>query len=485
MIKKLDKHLLREFYKCADRFWMMMNTESGSREENPYQEYFSGQKRMIEHYALELLKQKPNHSFATQVDFQTESLKTKVDIYEKDLKTGKTALYEVYSSKGFRSHQLWDLAFIAYVLKQSAEALTKIYGVYLNTDYCKDEASIDPAKLIIVKDLTYETRKLIPIVEKRIKEAIAFAAYPHTVSKASHSCRNRDCIALKKLYPESEMTGSIFELKGLDKDKFHQLLEDEILFISDLPENFGLSFQQKRQIELSRRLEPLVDEPALETWLKQLKYPIYFLDYEAISPNVPIYQGSYPYQHVVFQFSLHVIEKELANPVHFEYLGDDKGTPILDILRLLSSHIKDDEGTVLVWHDSFEKARNKEMALSFPEFSKFLHSLNDRIVDMERIFNPDHGCYHDPKFNGKSSLKTILPVICPDFYFHADLDISDGMMASILWYNFLKSSNSRPDYILREQLLEYCKLDTLAMVKILEFLIKRSNSKLHSTSRVS
>jgi hypothetical protein len=142
-------------------------------------------------------------------------------------------------------------------------------------------------------------------------------------------------------------------------------------------------------------------------------------------------------------------------------------------LKILSNSVKDDDGTVLVWHDSFEKARNKEMASSFPEFSKFLKSLNDRIVDMERVFNPDHGCYHDPKFTGKSSLKTILPVICPDFYFHSDLDISDGMMASILWYNFLDSSDSEPSTLLRTQLLEYCKLDTLAMVKILEFLIRR------------
>jgi hypothetical protein len=473
MIKKLDKHLLREFHKCADRFWMMMNSETGSREENPYQDYFSGQKRMIEHYALELLKQKSNHTFATQVDFQTESLKTKVDIYEKDLTTGKTALYEVYSSKGFRTHQLWDLAFMAYVLKQSGEVLTKIFGVYLNTDYYKDEASIDPANLIIVKDLTYETRKLIPIVEKRIKEAIAFAAYPHTPNKSSHSCRNRDCIALKSLYPESEMAGSIFELKGLDKEKFQQLLEDEILFIADLPNDFSFSFQQRRQIELTKRVKPLVDESALAFWLEQLKYPIYFLDYEAISPNIPIYKGSQPYQHIVFQFSLHVIEKELAEPKHFEYLPDNKHTPTQDILKILSNSIKDDDGTVLVWHDSFEKARNKEMASSFPEFSKFLKSLNDRIVDMERVFNPDHGCYHDPKFTGKSSLKTILPVICPDFYFHSDLDISDGMMASILWYNFLSSSDSEPSALLRTQLLEYCKLDTLAMVKILEFLIRR------------
>ena len=51
-----------------------------------------------------------------------------------------------------------------------------------------------------------------------------------------------------------------------------------------------------------------------------------------------------------------------------------------------------------------------------------------------------------------------------------NLDISDGGMASSEWLRMIQLIDDEAKSEIRKQLLQYCGLDTLAMVKILEIM---------------
>tara|TARA_B100000949_G_C13986440_1_gene327335 strand:- start:63 stop:482 length:420 start_codon:yes stop_codon:yes gene_type:complete len=122
-------------------------------------------------------------------------------------------------------------------------------------------------------------------------------------------------------------------------------------------------------------------------------------------------------------------------------------------------------GSVVSWHASFEKSRNKEMALLFPEYSDFLQDMNERTVDLEDVFK---SAYVDARFDGSTSIKKVLPVLCPELSYKG-LEVQDGASAMDAWEQMIKATGAEADQR-ASSLLSYCKLDTFAMVKIHLFL---------------
>jgi hypothetical protein len=99
-----------------------------------------------------------------------------------------------------------------------------------------------------------------------------------------------------------------------------------------------------------------------------------------------------------------------------------------------------------------------------PEYADFYEKLNDRIVDLMTPFS--NNWYIDADFCGSASIKKVLPVLVPELS-HKMLDISDGATAQRLWMEAVLDGK-RPDEKekILSDLLDYCKLDTLAMVEI-------------------
>lgn len=121
------------------------------------------------------------------------------------------------------------------------------------------------------------------------------------------------------------------------------------------------------------------------------------------------------------------------------------------------------EPTLIALSQTIE--RNRDMALLFPEKAKLLTELNERMVDLEDVFKSD---YVDARFDGLTSIKKVLPVICPELSYK-ELDVQDGASAMEAWQRMIEADKAEADEI-AEALLSYCKLDTLAMVDIYRFL---------------
>ena len=70
---------------------------------------------------------------------------------------------------------------------------------------------------------------------------------------------------------------------------------------------------------------------------------------------------------------------------------------------------------------------------------------------------------------GSSSIKKVLPAIVPSFKdAYTNLNLMHYGGEAMSEYAKLKGKNKGEQDATRKALLEYCKLDTLAMVKVLE-----------------
>jgi hypothetical protein len=246
--------------------------------------------------------------------------------------------------------------------------------------------------------------------------------------------------------------------------KARSYYEQGIRTLRDVPDDLKLSVTQKNQVRAAKDGAPIIDRVGIKRTLDALPYPLYFLDYETFAASIPPFDDFKPCQVMPFQYSVHVMEAPTAEPIHVDYLAPKFGNTIPDLCRSLRGHIGT-SGTVVVWNKRFENNRNEEMGKLSPDDEPFLTSLNERMFDLMDIFADQ--LYVDARFDGSCSIKNILPVLVPTLSYK-DLPIREGMGASISWYRtFGPGTTAEQQAKTRKNLLDYCKLDTFAMVEIL------------------
>ncbi len=132
-----------------------------------------------------------------------------------------------------------------------------------------------------------------------------------------------------------------------------------------------------------------------------------------------------------------------------------------------------DNGSVIVWYQIFEKSRNTELANMLPQYADRLENINSRVVDLMIPFKNDWVINKD--FFGSASIKKVLPALCNNKEFdYSAMEVGDGQTAQRVWSEFFikkfaEKTEKEKEKVLKD-LIEYCKLDTFAMVKILEYL---------------
>ena len=121
---------------------------------------------------------------------------------------------------------------------------------------------------------------------------------------------------------------------------------------------------------------------------------------------------------------------------------------------------------------SFEKTQIKAMAEEFPDLREHLLNICDNIKDLMIPFK-NKDCYLD-EMNGSFSIKYVLPALFPDdeeLNYKNLTGVHNGSEAMGAFVKMSTMSEEEKEKV-RKQLLEYCCLDTLAMVRILEKLYK-------------
>jgi hypothetical protein len=203
--------------------------------------------------------------------------------------------------------------------------------------------------------------------------------------------------------------------------------------------------------------------------VSQLPYPYYFMDFETVNPAIPVWAGTRPYQQVPFQWSCH-IQAENGVMRHEAYLSDAHSDPRLAFTESLVALLGNTTGTIFVYHAPFEKSHLREMAQVFPQYHDQIQGMNARIFDLLPLMR-NH--YYHPNMRGSWSIKAVLPTIADDLDYQ-QLMVSHGGDAMEAFNEMMQLSTSSERYhALKQGLLDYCKLDTLAMVRLVDFVMNK------------
>ncbi len=253
---------------------------------------------------------------------------------------------------------------------------------------------------------------------------------------------------------------SIFTLPNLHWSHMEDIIAEGKATLSEVSGHPHLKPRHERYIEAVRSGEPYVDEPAIRSALAELNTPIHFFDFEAIDYALPKFEGTSPWQKIPFQYSLHILRQD-GTVGHREFLHNGDGDPRPALVENMLDDVKP-EGSIVVYHDTFEEKRLEELREAFPSRADRLQGMIDRLWDQAEVFTWD---FIHPDQKGSWSLKNVLPVFAPDLAYD-DLDIQHGMAAVVKYSEMIASSSEQKQKTLQGQLLEYCERDTYAMVQI-------------------
>ena len=124
-----------------------------------------------------------------------------------------------------------------------------------------------------------------------------------------------------------------------------------------------------------------IDAENIRSFLAELSYPLYFLDFESFQPAVPLYDDSAPYEQIPFQYSLHSLESEGAELRHEAFLAYPGKDPRRELAERLCRDIPADACT-LAYNMGFEKSRIKRLAELYPDLREHLTGIHDHIADL-------------------------------------------------------------------------------------------------------
>lgn len=378
-------------------------------------------------------------------------------------------LVEIKSSTSAKVEHEYDLAFQLHVLEAAGLKIRNIKVLHVNRDFVRN-GEIGHKELIATTDITQNVRALEAETKQNIKKAfevIESSEMPSMSPRYAGLGALGEWLEIYKSINGELGSHHIYNIASANPIALGQLEDLHIEHMKDIPEDFRLKPKQLWQVNAHRAGQRHMDAEKIKGFIGSFKFPLYFLDYETLMGVIPPFDGLKPYQQLPFQYSLHLLEDAKSKPKHYEYLHKENSDPTLPLVKQLKRDIGA-KGTVIVWNESFEKSCNDLMGVLQPDFSDFLLSVNKRVKDLMIPFF--RGWFVDKEFAGSASIKKVLPVLVDTLSYH-DLDIREGGSAQALWMEtFLNGGNAGQKEKITRDLLEYCKLDTLAMVEIYKLL---------------
>lgn len=400
-----------------------------------------------------------------EASFVHEGGACRVDILA-PVEGGAWDLLEVKSSTSVKDVHRADLAFQTWVVRGAGVTVRRACLVRIDTSYVR-QGPIEPERLFAIEDLTAEIEPLVDLVPSEVarQQRIVAEPAPPAVAIGPH-CESPNPCPLIPVCWKGVSGPSVLDLaRGGAKawELFHQGVRE----VAAIPSGVELSELQRIQVEAARAGAARagaarVERAAIAEFLDRLVYPVHYLDFETFQVALPPFDGTRPWQQIPFQWSLHVVDAPGALPRAAAFLADGDGDPrpafLASLRAALASH-----GSIVAFHDRFERQRLEEAAAAFPEHGDGIEALLPRFVDLLEPFARFD--YYHPDQNGSASLKAVLPVLGVRGYDH--LEVQDGTAAA-REYLRLRGGDVAPAERerIRRALLEYCGRDTEGMVEI-------------------
>ena len=395
--------------------------------------------------------------------FLFDGIFVRVDILQQRI-DGSWNVIEVKSTTKTSDTHIADSAVQRYVVEGSGLEVSGVYLMHLNRQ-CRYP---DLQDLFELDDITDETEAVWQTLHPKVAEFYTILQLPEApdIRIGKHCLQPYEC-PFKDYCWKDVKEPSIFSIPRISAQKIDQLTALNIYSIYDIPGTFPLSENQRRYVGLFDQNKAQILWPAIRDELEALQYPLHFLDFETQMDAVPRLPGLRPYDQYAFQYSLHILQ-ENGELSHYEYLHTDDTDPRVPLAEQLCKDIGP-EGTIIAFNDSFERRVIKDLSFVATEYRTQLREMLDRFFDLMKIFR-DY--YFHPAFGGSNSIKAILPVLVPELSYK-DLEVQNGEAAQVVWDQLIKEENQSKRLELAQGLKEYCRLDTLAMVRLYQHLRER------------
>lgn len=382
---------------------------------------------------------------------------------------GELWAIEVKSSADLKDYHLTDASLQYWVMDHCGFKPDRIFLMHINNKFVKN-GPIDPAAFFTLRDITGEVIGRQAMVQEnlsRLKAVIQSNDVEPSVSIGTHCGVPFGCDYMGhcwKHIPEKSVFG-LYSPRNKDWDLYNK----GILSLESIPEDYKLNHRQKLQVEGHKHGKSHIDKGAIQEFMTEWKFPLYFFDFETVFPTIPILDGTSPFQQVPFQYSLHIQHDPMAALEHREFLAQPeqfRSGSAQDPRKALIDQLKRDigpTGNIVAYNASFEMDVISKLANAYPEDRDFLLGLLDRFVDLWIPFRK--GWYYKPEMWNSASIKYVLPAIAPEFSY-ADLEIGNGGDASSTFLSMIldQFEGNREDT--RRHLLAYCERDTEGMVVI-------------------
>lgn len=421
--------------------------------------------QMIRNTAEEMAKGTP---VICEAAFSYEGLYCAVDLLRKDDEHGGWAIYEVKSSAQVKDYYIADVSYQKYVLEHCGVKVTGVYLVNIDSSYVLGPEGLDLSGFFKINDLwdaaSGAQRDTVPGVLETAERVLECEDEPQVdLADCCVECDFfRSCF---RDLPER----SVFDLYRLAKKKMAEFYHQGLVTYEDL-EQAGVikNKTQLRQMDYWLRDKGIYTEKEpLREFLSSLSYPLYFLDFETMGLAVPAYVGTKPFEQIPFQYSLHYIEQEGGELKHKEFLAESGPDPRRAIAEALCRDIPADV-CVTAFHKSTECGILRKLAEQFPDLADHLNAVAANVADLLDPFQK--GWYYKKEIGGSFSIKSVLPAICPndpELDYHELEGVHNGSEAMNIFPQIQYMEKEEQEQV-RRNLLAYCRLDTLAMVKVWE-----------------
>ena len=389
-----------------------------------------------------------------------------VDILHKT--AGGYEIYEVKSAtEPDKEIYAWDVAFQKYILTSCGINVTGTFLVYINNKYVR-HGDIEIKKLFSIKDISEAVDAEYPSVAENVRQARRVLEGEEPAKAISADCNSPYPCPFWQYCTKHIPSPSVFDLYRMNIGKKIELFNKGVVTYEDV-KDMSLTKTQRMQVDsYLGGVDKVVDNKGIRDFLGKLTYPLYFLDFETIQPTVPLYDGTHPYQQITTQYSLHYQLSEGGELLHKEYLAPSNGNPLRPLAERLCEDIPKD-ACVVAYNKKFECGRIEELADLFDDLSAHLTAIKDNIVDLLVPFQG--GSYYVPAMGGSFSIKSVLPALFPndpELDYHALDGLCQNGGDAMNLFPALKDMEPAEEKKARQALLDYCRLDTLAMVKVLQ-----------------
>lgn len=295
---------------------------------------------------------------------------------------------------------------------------------------------------------------------------------------------------------------------GKNRDVVAELAEEGKAGLLDIPDEFltgATGDRQRFQLECHRNGAEVIS-PDLPSLLSGHSYPLHFIDFEGSRLAIPYHVGMRPYEQAAFQWSCHTLGEDRTLK-HSEWLNAEEAFPNFAFARSLREQIGD-VGTVYIW-SSYEITMLRDIRRQMDDYSEddddlkawldqMVANADGRIVDLWTLAKAH---YYNPSMKGSYSIKSVLPAAwsenvavqqLPEFAEYVKHDAEGRLLdpyealpplpigeteeivkegtGAMRVYQDMMFGTSGLDPQIRENyralLLQYCKLDTAAMVII-------------------